>query len=59
MNINPTNIHLISVDDPGSEISEDELPALPTIQMGKKLIAGFISEDDLRAEISTILLMSG
>jgi PAS domain S-box-containing protein len=59
MNINPSNIHLISVDDPESEVTEDELPALPTINMGKKQLAGFISEDDLRVEVSTMLLMSG
>lgn len=59
MNISPSNIQLINVDDPTSEVSEDELPALPTIYMGSKQLAGFISEDDLRVEISTMLLMSG
>ena len=59
MNINPSNIHLVNVDDPESEVREDELPALPTILMGKKQLAGFVSEDDLRVEVSTMLLMSG
>jgi PAS domain S-box-containing protein len=59
MNINPSNINLINVDDPTSEVSKDDLPALPTILMGKKQLAGFMSEDDLRVEVSTMLLMSG
>jgi len=59
MNINPSNINLINVDHPDSEVSEDELPALPTILMGNKQLAGFMSEDDLRFEVSTMLLMSG
>jgi len=59
MNINPSNIQLINVDDPNSGVSEDELPALPTIHMGTKQLAGFVSEDDLRVEVSTMLLMSG
>ena len=59
MNVNPSNINLINVDDPESKVSEDELPALPTIHMGAKQLAGFVSEDDLRVEVSTMLLMSG
>lgn len=59
MNINPSNIHIVNVNDPDSEVSEDELPALPTILMGQKQLAGFMSEDDLRVEVSTMLLMSG
>lgn len=59
MNISPSNIHLINVDDPASGVSENELPALPTIHMGTKQLAGFLSEDDLRVEITSMLLMSG
>jgi hypothetical protein len=59
MNISPSNIQLVNVDDPDSEVSEDELPALPTIHMGTKQLAGFVSEDDLRVEVTSMLLMSG
>jgi PAS domain S-box-containing protein len=59
MNISPSTINLINVDDPSSGVKEGDLPALPTINMGKKQLAGYVSEDDLRAEISTMLLMSG
>ncbi|MFW9805407.1 MAG: PAS domain S-box protein [Candidatus Thorarchaeota archaeon] len=59
MNISPSNINLINVDDPQSGVSENELPALPTIHMGGKQLAGFVSEDDLRVEITSMLLMSG
>ena len=59
MCISPSNINLINVDDPESEVSEDDLPALPTINVGAKQLSGFVSEDDLRAEITSMLLMSG
>jgi PAS domain S-box-containing protein len=59
MNISPSTIQLINVDDPNAEVSEDELPALPTINLGGKQLAGFMSEDDLRVEITSLLLMSG
>ena len=59
MSISPSNIQLINVDDPDSEVSEDDLPALPTINMGNKQLAGFMSEDDLRVEVTSLLLMSG
>ena len=59
MNISPSTINLINVDDPGSGVEEGDLPALPTIHMGGKQIAGFVSEDDLRAEVTSMLLMSG
>lgn len=59
MSISPSNINLINVDDPESEVSEDDLPALPTINVGAKQLSGFVSEDDLRAEITSMLLMSG
>jgi PAS domain S-box-containing protein len=59
MNISPSTINLINVDDPASGVAESDLPALPTINMGGKQIAGYVSEDDLRAEITSMLLMSG
>ncbi len=59
MNISPSTINLINVDDPSSGVKEGDLPALPTINLGKKQLAGYVSEDDLRSEISTMLLMSG
>jgi PAS domain S-box-containing protein len=59
MSISPSNIQLINVDDPDSEVSEDDLPALPTINIGNKQLAGFMSEDDLRVEVTSLLLMSG
>ena len=59
MNISPSTINLINVDDPASGVAEGDLPALPTIHMGSKQIAGYVSEDDLRAEITSMLLMSG
>lgn len=59
MSVSPSNIQLINVDDPDSEVSEDDLPALPTINIGNKQLAGFMSEDDLRVEVTSLLLMSG
>ncbi len=59
LGIGTSVIQLVNVDDPDSKIAEEDLPALPTIQMGKDQLSGFLSEDDLRAAISKMILMSG
>ncbi|MCK5265549.1 MAG: hypothetical protein KAR03_08075, partial [Candidatus Thorarchaeota archaeon] len=59
LGIGTSSIQIINVDDPDSVIAEEDLPALPTIQMGIDQLSGFLSEDDLRAAISRMILMSG
>ncbi len=59
LGIGATAIELINVDDPDSSVREEDLPALPTIYLGKERLAGFVADDDLRVAISTMLLTSG
>ncbi|MFX1483529.1 MAG: PAS domain S-box protein [Promethearchaeota archaeon] len=59
LGIGSSVIELVNVDDPDSGVKEGDLPALPTIHLGKERLAGFIADDDLRVAISTMLLTSG
>ncbi len=59
LGIGASAIELINVDDPDSTVREEDLPALPTIYLGKERLAGFVADDDLRVAISTMLLTSG
>lgn len=52
-------IKTINVDDPLSDVSEGDLPALPTIYMGPEQLSGYLSEDDLRAAVTKMLFTSG
>ncbi|MFW9809807.1 MAG: PAS domain S-box protein [Candidatus Thorarchaeota archaeon] len=59
LGISQSVIELRNVDDPNSDVTEDDLPALPTIHLGKERLAGFVADDDLRVAVSTMLLTSG
>ena len=59
LGISQSAIQIINVDEPDSDVKEDDLPALPTIHLGKERLAGFITDDDLRVAVSTMLLTSG
>lgn len=59
LGIGQSVIELINVDDEDSEVKEADLPALPTIHLGKERLSGFVADDDLRVAISTMLLTSG
>ncbi len=59
LGIGTSAIQIINVDDTDSMIAEEDLPALPTIQMGMDQLSGFLSEDDLREAIAKMLLLSG
>ncbi|UCE10903.1 MAG: PAS domain S-box protein [Candidatus Thorarchaeota archaeon] len=52
-------IDLVNIDDPEAEISEDDLPALPTIQMGADELTGFVTEDDLRDSLMRLIMFAG
>jgi len=59
LGIGASAIQIINVDDADSTVAEEDLPALPTIQMGSNQLSGFLSEDDLREAISKMLFTSG
>ncbi len=52
-------LQIINVDDEDAPVTEEDLPALPTIQMGSEQLSGFLSEDDLREAVSKMLFTSG
>ncbi len=59
MGIDSSVIDIINVDEEDAAVSEEDLPALPTIQMGTNQFSGFMSEGDLREAVSKLILMSG
>ena len=59
LGIGSSNMQVINVDDPNCGVNEEDLPALPTIQMGTDQLSGFLSEDDLRSAVSKLIFMSG
>jgi PAS domain S-box-containing protein len=59
MGLDPSALKVINVDDPTNDVSEDELPALPTIFFGPETMSGYLSEDDLRSAVSKIIFTAG
>ncbi len=51
-------IKVINVDDPASGVKESDLPALPTIRIGHEELTGYIPEDELRSNITRLLLFA-
>ncbi|MHA1927598.1 MAG: PAS domain-containing sensor histidine kinase [Candidatus Thorarchaeota archaeon] len=59
LGIGSSVIQIVNVDDPDSMVTEEDLPALPTIQMGMDQLSGFHSEGDLREAVTKMILLSG
>ena len=59
LGISTSSIQIVNVDDEDTSVTEEDLPALPTIQMGMDQLSGFLSEDDLREAVSKMIFMSG
>lgn len=59
MGIDPFIVSIINVDDPTNEVSEDDLPALPTIYLGPEQLSGYLSEEDLRSAVSRMIFTAG
>jgi PAS domain S-box-containing protein len=58
MGISRSTISVVDVEDPDAGISEDELPALPAIQLGGRRLAGYVPEQDMRNEIVKLMMMA-
>ncbi|MDF1539440.1 MAG: PAS domain-containing sensor histidine kinase [Candidatus Thorarchaeota archaeon] len=56
LGISKSAVNVINIDDPSAGVSEDDLPALPTIQMGDEQLTGFLSEEDLRTGVMRLLM---
>ncbi len=49
-------VESINVDDPGVEISEEDLPMLPYIKICKNELTGFISETSIRSAVMNLMM---
>ena len=49
-------VETINVDDPGVEISEEELPMLPYLKICEHELTGFISESSIRGSVMNLLM---
>ena len=49
-------VESINVDDPGVEITDEELPMLPYIKICKQELTGFISESSIRSSVMNLLM---
>ncbi len=58
LGIGRSSLNVINIDDPASGVSEDDLPALPTIHIGDEELTGFLSEEDLRMGVMRLLMTS-
>ncbi|MGY5859711.1 MAG: PAS domain S-box protein [Candidatus Thorarchaeota archaeon] len=59
LGIGTSTVQIVNVDDKDAMITEEDLPALPTIQFGMDQLSGFLTEDDLREAVSKMIFMSG
>ena len=55
LGLGTSSLQVINVDEADATVTEEDLPALPTIQMGTEQLSGFLSEDDLREAVSKML----
>ncbi|MFW9799195.1 MAG: PAS domain S-box protein [Candidatus Thorarchaeota archaeon] len=51
-------ISVVSVDDPDSEISEEDLAAMPTVRICEEELEGYQEEDDIRTAVLKLIMMS-
>lgn len=56
MGVPQSMVETINVDDPGVDISEDELPMLPYLKICKMELTGFISEGSIRNAVMNLLM---
>ncbi len=58
LGIGRSSLNIINIDDPEAGVSEDDLPALPTIHIGDAELTGFLSEEDIRMGVMRLLMTS-
>ncbi|MFW9919317.1 MAG: PAS domain S-box protein [Candidatus Thorarchaeota archaeon] len=58
LGIGRSSLNIINIDDPTAGVSEDDLPALPTIHIGDEELTGFLSEEDIRMGVMRLLMTS-
>jgi PAS domain S-box-containing protein len=56
LGIDRSLVNVITVDDPDSDVTEEDLPALPTIHIGMDTLTGLVADDDLRSSVMNLML---
>jgi PAS domain S-box-containing protein len=56
MSISSDAVKLVNIDDPEAEISEDDLIALPTIEMGNTTLTGLVNENEIRTKLKNLMM---
>jgi PAS domain S-box-containing protein len=56
MGVPQSMVETINVDDPGVEVTEEELPMLPYLKICKQELTGFISESSIRNSVMNLLM---
>ncbi|MFQ5833506.1 MAG: PAS domain S-box protein [Candidatus Thorarchaeota archaeon] len=51
-------ISVVNVDDPDSEVSEEDLAAMPTVRICEEELEGYQEEDDIRTAVLKMIMMS-
>jgi hypothetical protein len=51
------HVKVIQVDEPDAEVSEDELPGLPTIDICEERLTGLIDDEEIRTKIVSMMVV--
>ena len=50
------HVKIVRVDDPNSEVKEDELPGLPTIDICDERLTGLVEDEEIRIKIVSMMV---
>jgi PAS domain S-box-containing protein len=56
LGISKSILEIINIDDPEVGMTEDDLPALPTIRLVDEELTGYVSDDDLRSSVMKMIM---
>lgn len=50
-------LEIVNIDDPESGVTENDLPALPTIRLADVELTGYVADEDLRSSVMKMIMM--
>ncbi|MFX1368522.1 MAG: hypothetical protein ACFFAY_08000 [Promethearchaeota archaeon] len=56
LGISRSILEIINIDDPEVGMTEDDLPALPTIRLVDEELTGYVSDEDLRSSVMKMIM---
>ena len=56
MGISKSILEIINIDDPSVGMTEEDLPALPTIRLVDEELTGYVSDEDLRSSVMKMIM---